>query len=173
MFLNRIHAGNELVKIIPIPIKQETIVLAIPRGGVIIGHQIAQHFHLQLDVIVSKKLCPPGNLEFGVGSILHDGTIYMPDSSTEYFTKNSLKDEIAKKTIQVQDRLKKYRGNSDYNLEEKNIILVDDGIATGSTVFVVVEWLKTQKIDTCLIASPVIPSNVFKELKQKFSCICK
>ena len=172
MFLNRIHAGNELVKTIPIPIKQGTIVLAIPRGGVIIGHQIAQHFNLQLDVVVSKKLCPPGNLEFGVGSILHDGTIYMPDSSTEYFTKNSLKDEIAKKTIQVQDRLKKYRGNSDYNLEEKNIILVDDGIATGSTVFVVVEWLKTQKIDTCLIASPVIPSNVFKELKQKFSDVC-
>jgi Predicted phosphoribosyltransferases len=47
--------------------------------------------------------------------------------------------------------------------------LVDDGIATGSTVFVVVEWLKTQKIDTCLIASPVIPSNVFKELKTKNS----
>ena len=52
MFLNRIHAGNELVKTIPISIKQGTIVLAIPRGGVIIGHQIAQHFNLQLDVVV-------------------------------------------------------------------------------------------------------------------------
>ena len=169
MFHDRVHAGNELVKKIVNPISQETIVLAIPRGGVIIGHQIAAHFNLKLDVIVSKKLCPPGNSEFGVGAILHDGTIYLPDLYVEYFTENSLNDEISKKTTQVKNRLEKYRGDSNYDFEEKNIILVDDGIATGSTVFAVAEWLKTKKIATCSIASPIIPSTLFKELKQKFS----
>ena len=169
MFLDRIHAGNELAKKMADSIKEGTIILAIPRGGVIIGHQIATSFNLKLDVIVSKKLCPPGNSEFGVGAILHDGTIYLPDMYVDYFTENSLNDEISKKTIQVQNRLEKYRGNSNYDFEEKNIILVDDGIATGSTVFAVAEWLKTKKIATCSIASPIIPSTLFKELQQKFS----
>ena len=141
MFSDRVDAGNQLALKMADVIDENTVVLAIPRGGVVIGHQIAKRYDLQLDVIVSKKLTPPENPEFGIGAITYDGVTYLPDSYTKYFTQASLQNEISIKKAEVEERQRKFRGSSEYNLANKNVIVVDDGIATGSTVLVVAEWL--------------------------------
>ena len=168
MFSDRVDAGNQLALKMADVIDENTVVLAIPRGGVVIGHQIAKHYDLQLDVIVSKKLTPPENPEFGIGAITYDGVTYLPDSYTKYFTQASLQNEISIKKAEVEERQRKFRGNSEYDLANKNVIVVDDGIATGSTVLVVAEWLKTKKILRASIASPVVAADMFELLKQKF-----
>jgi predicted phosphoribosyltransferase len=118
-------------------------------------------------VIVSKKLSLPENPEFGIGAITYDGTTYLPDSYTKYFTHASLQNEISIKKAEVEEKQRKFRGNSEYDLANKNVIVVDDGIATGSTVLVVAEWLKT-KTSHASIASPVVAADMFELLKQKF-----
>jgi len=95
MFSDRVDAGNQLALKMADVIDENTVVLAIPRGGVVIGHQIAKRYDLQLDVIVSKKLTPPENPEFGIGAITYDGVTYLPDSYTKYFTQASLQNEIS------------------------------------------------------------------------------
>ncbi|NWJ43290.1 phosphoribosyltransferase [Marine Group I thaumarchaeote] len=167
MFSDRVDAGNQLALKMADVIDENTVVLAIPRGGVVIGHQIAKHYDLQLDVIVSKKLTPPENPEFGIGAITYDGVTYLPDSYTKYFTQASLQNEISIKKAEVEERQRKFRGNSEYDLANKNVILVDDGIATGSTVLVVAEWLTT-KTSHASIASPVVAADMFELLNQKF-----
>ena len=167
MFSDRVDAGNQIALKMADVIDENTVVLAIPRGGVVIGHQIAKRYDLQLDVIVSKKLTPPENPEFGIGAITYDGVTYLPDSYTKYFTKASLQNEISIKKAEVEERQRKFRGSSEYNLANKNVIVVDDGIATGSTVLVVAEWLKT-KTSHASIASPVVAADMFELLKQKF-----
>ena len=168
MFLDRVDAGNRLALKMADIIDENTLVLAIPRGGVVIGHQIAKHYDLQLDVIVSKKLSLPENPEFGIGAITYDGTTYLPDSYTKYFTHASLQNEISIKKAEVEEKQRKFRGNSEYDLANKNVIVVDDGIATGSTVLVVAEWLTTKKILHASIASPVVAVDMFELLNQKF-----
>jgi len=175
MFSDRVDAGNQIALKMADVIDENTVVLAIPRGGVVIGHQIAKHYDLQLDVIVSKKLTlivskkltPPENPEFGIGAITYDGVTYLPDSYTKYFTQASLQNEISIKKAEVEERQRKFRGNSEYDLANKNVIVVDDGIATGSTVLVVAEWLKT-KTSHASIASPVVAADMFELLNQKF-----
>lgn len=65
----------------------------------------------------------------------------------------------------MRRRLQKYRGSSDYHIEGKKIILVDDGVATGSTVFAILSWLKQQKIEQIILAIPVIPEDTYKKLR--------
>ena len=167
MFSDRVDAGNQLALKMADVIDENTVVLAIPRGGVVIGHQIAKRYDLQLDVIVSKKLTPPENPEFGIGAITYDGVTYLPDSYAKYFTQASLQNEISIKKAEVEERQRKFRGNSEYDLANKNVIVVDDGIATGSTVLVVAEWLKT-KTSHASFASPVVAADMFELLNQKF-----
>ena len=70
--------------------------------------------------------------------------------------------------MEIAERQRKFRGSSEYNLMNKNVIVVDDGIATGSTVLAVAEWLKTKKISHASIASPVVAADMFELLNQKF-----
>jgi predicted phosphoribosyltransferase len=169
MFADRTDVGKKLAFRLNTVVDENSVVLAIPRGGVVIGLQIAKHYGIPLDVIVSKKITPPENDEYGIGSVLYDGTTHLLDSSLEYFTHEEMQKEITQKKEEVKRRLELYRGNSNYDyLSGKNVILTDDGIATGSTVFAIADWLKTKKITRATLAVPIISSGMFEILSQKF-----
>ena len=144
---------------------ENPLILAIPRGGVVIGHKISKILHCKLDVIISKKITPPENPEFAIGSVTHDGLLYKGPYWEKFSNSSKLESEIKIKINEVKRRLKEYRGNSDYRLDNKTIILVDDGIATGATVFVILMWLRRQKVDKIILAIPVISSNTYNEIK--------
>ena len=154
--------------------KESFIVMAIPRGGVILGDIIASKLNLELDIIICKKIGAENNPELAIGAVMADGSYILNEeivnrinTSPEYISKQV---EIQKK--EIERRLIEFRGNKEYHnnkLKDKVIILVDDGIATGATILAAVKWLKENHYGKRLIvAVPVAPleSSILKKLNQ-------
>ena len=131
--------------------------LAIPRGGVVVGDEIAKELGCKLDVVISKKVTPPDNPEYAIGAITHDGTVFEGKNWEVYSKHPAFGNELEKKKKEVHRRLEDFRGNSDYSFDDKTVVLVDDGIATGATVFAILNWLKKQKVQKIVLAVPVMP----------------
>ena len=122
------------------------LVLAIPRGGVVTGDIIATSLGVNLDVVIAKKIGHPSNPEFAIAAVMHDGSfisneavVSLSDVPHQYLT-----DSISILTREIDRRLMKFRGSKVYDLSGKVVVLVDDGIATGMTMFAAIKWLKTQ-----------------------------
>lgn len=163
---NRSQAGIKLAeKIKHILNEKNVIVLAVPRGGIIIGEEIAKKLGCSLDVIVSKKITPPSSPEYAIGAITHDGMIYQSQNWDRFSKESKFQNEINKKKAEVKRRIEQYRGNADYKFDDKTVILVDDGIATGATIFVLLQWLVKQKVNKIILAIPVIPADTYEKMK--------
>jgi len=171
MIHDRIEAGQLLGKKLLAFNIIDPIVLAVPRGGVIVGHEVAKILRCKLDIVISKKITPPENPEYGIGAITYDGTLYKGENWQRYAKWANLDDELTKKKKEVKRRLEEYRGNTDYNLDKKTVIVVDDGIATGSTVFVILNWLVNQKTGKILLVIPVIPADTYEIIERKVSSV--
>ena len=153
--------------------KESFIVLAIPRGGVILGDIIASKLNIEMDIIICKKIGAENNPELAIGAVMADGSYIINEeivnrinTSVEHISKQV---EIQKK--EIERRLIEFRGNKEYHnkLKDKVIILVDDGIATGATILAAVKWLKENHYGKRLIvAVPVAPleSSILKKLNQ-------
>lgn len=143
------------------------IVLAIPRGGVVTGQVIADALDVSLDLVVAKKLGDPLNPEFAIGAVLHDGS-FVPnedaigslDAPKPYIDQN-----ISRLKNEIDRRLLKFRGNNRYDLSGKVAIIVDDGVATGTTMFAAIKWLKTQGLRKLIVAIPVGPRDTIDKLR--------
>jgi putative phosphoribosyl transferase len=148
--------------------KEKPLVLAIPRGGVVTGDEIARWLEADLDVIISKKIGAPNNPELAVGAVMHDGSFF-PNSdiiSALGITEDYIKYQISEKMKEIERRLDKFRGSREYRLKGRTVILVDDGIATGATVFAAINWLKRQGLKELIVAMPVGPADTIKKLRQ-------
>ena len=154
--------------------KESFIVMAIPRGGVILGDIIASELNIGMDIIICKKIGAQNNPELAIGAVMADGSYIINDeiinrinTSPEYISKQV---EIQKK--EIERRLIEFRGKKEYDtnkLKDKVIILVDDGIATGATMLAAVKWLKDKHYCKGLIvAVPVAPleSSILEKLNQ-------
>ena len=171
MIKDRVEAGQLLGdKLIKCNL-ENPVVLAIPRGGVILGHEIAKKLGCKLDVVISKKITPPENPEYAIGAITHDGTLYKSDYWDNYSSDENFADELTRKKQEVKRRLEEYRRTTEYDLEGKTIVLVDDGIATGSTVFAILNWLSKQRTKKVLLAISVIPADTYEAIKSKVSSV--
>jgi predicted phosphoribosyltransferase len=154
MFHDRIHAAKLLAeKLGPI---QNGIILAVPRGGVIVGAELAKILDMPLDVIISKKITPPDYPEYAIGAITYDGVMYFGHDWERYESDPRFQEEIQKKKQEVMRQIILYRGNTNYDLSGKTVILVDDGIATGATICAILKWLGS-KAGKIILATPVIP----------------
>ncbi len=150
------------------------LVMAIPRGGVILGDIIASELNIKMDIIICKKIGAQNNPELAIGAVMADGSYIINEeivnrinTSQEYI---STQVEIQKK--EIERRLIEFRGNKEYDtdkLKDKVIILVDDGIATGATMLAAVKWLKEKHYcKRLIVAVPVAPleSSILEKLKQ-------
>ena len=165
MFADRIEAGKLLSEKLNLRGKNH-LVLAIPRGGVVVGNQIALALGCNLDIVVSKKINPQNHPEYAVGAIMPDGTIHWNQDMDQYLNHPYFVNEINEKKNESQRLLEEFRGNSTYDLKNKTVILVDDGIATGATVFVILKWLAKNNPERIIVASPVIPANTYEQIKK-------
>ena len=158
MIHDRLHAGRMLTeKLTPLIKSKNCLILAIPRGGVIVGDEIARNLNFPLDVIISKKITPPDYPEYAIGAITYDGVVYYGHDWERYSNDPRFEAEINKKKSEVTRQIQAYRGHTDYNFDEKTVVLVDDGIATGATVCAILQWLLQQHVKEIILATPVIP----------------
>lgn len=164
---DRLHAGRLLAeKLTPLVKDKDCLILAIPRGGVIVGDEIARTLGLQLDVIVSKKITPPDYPEYAIGAITYDGVMYYGHDWERYSNDPRFQEEISKKKAEVARQVQLYRGHANYELENKTIVLVDDGIATGATVCVILKWLLQKNPNQIILVTPVIPYTTHEIIKR-------
>lgn len=167
MIHDRLHAGRLLAeKLTPLVKNEDCLVLAIPRGGVIVGAEIARILGFPLDVIISKKITPPDYPEYAIGAVTYDGVLYYGHDWERYSTDPRFDEEINKKKAEVKRQIEAYRGHTNYDFDDKTVILVDDGIATGATVCAILEWLSQKKVKDVIMAIPVIPFVTHEVLKR-------
>lgn len=167
MINDRLHAGNLLAEKLATIVKgKECLLLAIPRGGVVVGAEISRILEIPLDVIISKKITPPDYPEYAIGAVTYDGVLYRGHDWERYSSDPRFEKEIQKKKAEVTRQIEAYRGNTNYDLDNKTVILVDDGIATGATVFAILEWLSKKKTTQVILAIPVIPFTTYETLKR-------
>lgn len=166
MFKDRVDAAKKLAKKLQSLKIQDPVILAIPRGGVVTGDVIAKDLGAKLDIIVSRKVGAPYNPELAIGAVMHDGSFF-PNTDIIIglnVTQKFIDQEIASELKEIERRLNKFRGGKDYNLANKTIILVDDGIATGATMFAAIDWVKSQKPTRVIVAIPIGPRDTIEKL---------
>lgn len=168
IFKDRTDAGQKLAKKLEYLQKEEPIILAIPRGGVVTGDVIAKMLGASLDIVVPRKIGAPHNPELAIGAVMHDGSFFPNITVIEYFDvrKDFIDVQIVEQLEEIERRLMHFRGRKEYNLKDKTIILVDDGVATGSTVFVTIDWLKKQRPKRIILATPVGSRDTIERLSK-------
>lgn len=166
---NRIQAGRKLAEALkkhhPI---ENGIVLGLPRGGVPVAAEVATAMGVDLDVFVVRKLGAPFNEEFAMGAVAQDGGLFLdqPTLAMLRLSEKEIKPLIEKKRREVEERIRKFRGGRPpLDLKNKTVILVDDGVATGSTMKAAVLVLKNQPIRSLIVAIPVGPPSTVAELR--------
>ncbi len=167
-FKDRYDAGLQLLQKLAWLKGKDVIILAIPRGGIVVGDVIAKSLNVKLDVVVPRKLGAPNNPELAIGAVMHDGSTYLNDYVVKALNVNQqyIKEEIEQQVKEIERRLQVFRGSKTYALTDKIIVLVDDGIATGATTMAAVNWIKNQKPKMIVLATPVAPGEIVNMLKQ-------
>lgn len=169
LFINRRHAGKLLAdKLEHLPFdKKNSIVVAIPKGGIPLAHEIAKRFNLPLDIILVKKIGAPNYPELAVGSVSEDDEIYyntllLAELAIDESRIEPIKNQALSELKATGEALRS--GNPPLNLEGADIILVDDGIATGATMEVVIRVLKKKNVNSITIASPIASAETVERL---------
>jgi putative phosphoribosyl transferase len=168
-FHDRRHAGQVLAKALEHYRDQpDVIVLALPRGGVPVAFDVAQALHVPLDVFVVRKLGFPGHEEYAMGAIAHGGIRVMnPDVDEAHLLPHIIEETVAREEQELERREHLYRGDrSSLSVTDCVVILIDDGLATGSTMRAAVMALKTQSPKRIVVAVPVAGTEQCQSLRQ-------
>jgi predicted phosphoribosyltransferase len=175
-FSDRVDAGKRLTLALSKLTFRKGIVLAIPRGGVVVGYEIASVLNLPLDVIIPRKIGAPGNPELAIGAMTEDGTTILDADlvSNIIVSKEYIAEEGERQKREIERRLKVYRPDTPYpNLMGLDVIIVDDGIATGSTMKAALASVKNRGSASVTVAVPVGPPSTIRELKtQADNVVC-
>jgi putative phosphoribosyl transferase len=170
-FRDRVDAGRFLARELgSYRNRDDIVVLALPRGGVPVAHEIARELNAPLDVFLVRKLGFPGHEEFALGAIASGGVRVLNPQAFQIaqFSEREI-DEIAEKELhELERREQSYRGNRPIpEVRKKTVILVDDGLATGSTMRAAVQALRQLGPDRIIVAVPVGSSDACELLSRE------
>jgi putative phosphoribosyl transferase len=165
---NRVEAGKQLAQALKTA-SENAIVLAVPRGGVVVGYEVARALGVPLDVIVTKKIGAPDNPELAIGAVAEDGTFILDEDLVRrlFVPEEYIGEEVERQRQEIQRRLVRYRGNVPYpSLKNREVIVVDDGVATGSTLKAALRLVRNKGAKTVTVAVPVGPQDTIRELEK-------
>lgn len=170
LFPNRKEAGRQLAgKLAKYKSRKDALVLAIPRGGVVVGYEIAQELGITLDIIIIRKIGYPGNEELAIGAAGLDD-YYLNEETVRQLPEDYVKKEIQRKQNEAREKYELLKGKKGRKgkpkIKNKIIILVDDGVATGATVFMGIKILKKQGAKKVIVAVPVGPPETIAKLRK-------
>lgn len=164
-FINRDDAAFKLLPLLSKYRNEQGVVLAVPRGGVPIGYHIARSFGMPLELLMTKKIPHPQHEEFAVGAVsledhIVDERLGLPKSYIE--------SEIERIRKSLKERYAYFMGNhKPVDLQNKVVILIDDGIATGNTILSSIKMLRKKKPKKIVVAVPVAPAEALQKLKKE------
>lgn len=149
---------------------EDALLLAIPRGGVPVAYNVAQKLQIPFHIVITKKITSPENPEFAIGAIAPDGSYevnrkmlsYLNISQNEF---EAYKDVAYEKVIK---RVKKYANGEIPILTNKNVFIIDDGIATGFTALVAAKFARNLEAKNVILAVPVSPADSKRRLGNRF-----
>lgn len=168
IFTDRKEAGKRLaLELHHFQQSPATVVIALPRGGVVVGYEVAQALSLPLDIISPRKIGAPFNPELAIGAITETGEkilftdlIEQLGVSQEYIQK-----AIVKEQEEAKRRLHYYRKNRKGRaISGKKVILVDDGLATGATMLAAIQTVRAEKAQQIIVAVPVAPAESVEKI---------
>jgi len=157
VFQNRKHAGQILAKMLHEWKDSEAMVLAVPSGGIPVAVEVAGVLDLSLDVAVVSKILLPWTTEAGFGAVGFDGSVWINQEYVDYYSldRTTIEQQTQTTLEKVQRRVKLFRGDQPWpDLQNRPVIVVDDGIAAGSTLRVAVQALHNTRAVEIIVAVP-------------------
>jgi len=174
MFRDRTDAGRQLAETLRDRGITADIVLAIPRGGLPVGHVVAERLDVPLDIAAAAKIGAPVNPELAVGAVASDGTVWLNESLLDDLgvTDTYLDAEIERKRQAVRQKVEGYRGDRPpLDLRGEAVLLVDDGIATGATTTACLRQIRNAGADRVVVAVPVAPPDTVERLRAEADAV--
>jgi putative phosphoribosyl transferase len=171
IFKNREEAGKQLVSLLKhYENDPQAVVLGMPRGGVVTAYEVARGLQLPLDVVCPRKIGAPFNPELAIGAITETGEGIFDERLITHLnvSQDYINRTVANEKAQAQKRLTLYRKNlPKISLEGKTAILVDDGLATGSTMRAAIRSVRAEGADKITVAVPVSPPDTFRLIQEE------
>lgn len=168
MFADRVQAGKDLAHALSAYHGQDVVVVAIPRGGVIVAAEVARELGAPLDLIIPRKIGAPGNPELAIGAVAGEGKVYLNESLVESLRvpKDYIEREVKAEIEEIGRRRISYFGEkAPTSLEGKIVVVIDDGLATGYTALAAVKSVKSEHPSKVILAVPVAPQETVNFLK--------
>ena len=180
-FKNRVFAANILAGALEDSLrgmkidkeKETLLVLGVPRGGVVVADVVASKlsYKNEFNIIIPRKLTAPGNQEIAIGAIMEDGTNYTNQDLINELEvgQDYMEKEKARQMDEIKRRRSLYRiaENRGYDIQDKIVILVDDGAATGATLMAASRWIRKENPRKLIVAVPVTPKDTVEALKME------
>lgn len=159
-FKDRTEAGRMLAKKLERYRSEETVVFALPRGGVVTAVEIAKYFKAPLELVITRKIGHPHNAEYAIAAVAEGGGVVTNPEEIETVDKSWLKKQIEIQKLEISRRRDKYRRNGEVSVDGKTVIIVDDGVATGLTIRAAIMSLKNGNAKKILVAVPVVAQSI-------------
>ena len=167
-FRDRVDAGQQLAEKLAAYRESDAVVLALPRGGVVVGVQVARALHVPLDVIIARKIGHPQAPEYAICAVTESGSLLCNEAERARVDDAWFERAVARERAEARRRREAYQaGRSPTPLAGKIAILVDDGIATGLTMRAAILEVKAQRPREIIIAIPVIPPETATVLRRE------
>ncbi|WP_347258351.1 phosphoribosyltransferase [Methylocaldum sp.] len=169
LFENRTDAGRKLAEALGAYAgRSDLIVLALPRGGVPVAYEVARALKAPLDLLIVRKLGTPGNPELAMGAIASGGASVLNRDVVSIYriSDEVIENAAAKERQELERRERLYRGDRPYpDIENRCIIVVDDGIATGATMRAGLAALRQRNPSCIVVAVPLAPVDTVERLR--------
>lgn len=168
LFQDRTEAGQLLAKELQFESDENVLVVALPRGGVPLGAEIAQDFQAPLDLVITRKIGAPFNPEYAIGSLAENSEPLLNKLETNKLSKEWLEQAIVEGRKEIARRQEMYfKNHTRQSIKGKTVVLVDDGIATGFTILAAIEEIRRQEPKKLIVAIPVMPKEMELQLRNK------
>jgi putative phosphoribosyl transferase len=167
IFKDRADAGKRLAQALLSYKGQNIVVYALPRGGVVLGAEIASQLEAPLDLIVVRKIGHPFSPEYAIAAIAEDGHIAMNRSEVESIDRDWFDERSQVERQEAQRRRQLYtRGRAAISATDRIAIIVDDGLATGLTMFAAIQEARHAHPQKVVVAVPVAAPGIVEQLKE-------